>query len=83
MSKNQKALEEQIDVFEKRKLKDLKKALLDFVKIELALHAKAVELYTQAYNDVSDIDEALDLEVSLHSEFLMIHLLCHQTQHFL
>lgn len=73
MSRNQKALEEQIDVFEKRKLKDIKKALLDFVKIELALHAKAVELYTQAYNDVSDIDEAQDLEVSLLSGFLTIH----------
>uniref|UniRef100_A0A1B6ESM4 BAR domain-containing protein n=1 Tax=Cuerna arida TaxID=1464854 RepID=A0A1B6ESM4_9HEMI len=62
VSRNQKALEEQIDLFEKRKLKDIKTALLDFIKIELALHAKAVELYTQAYNSMSEVDEEQDLE---------------------
>ncbi|XP_054282140.1 CBY1-interacting BAR domain-containing protein 1-B-like isoform X1 [Macrosteles quadrilineatus] len=62
VSRNQKALEEQIDLFEKKKLKDLKMTLLDFIKIELALHAKALELYTQAYNEMSEVDEDLDLE---------------------
>ncbi|XP_054283008.1 CBY1-interacting BAR domain-containing protein 1-B-like isoform X2 [Macrosteles quadrilineatus] len=62
VSRNQKALEEQIDLFEKKKLKDLKMTLLDFIKIELALHAKALELYTQAYNEMSQVDEDLDLE---------------------
>ncbi|KAG8329680.1 hypothetical protein J6590_081219 [Homalodisca vitripennis] len=62
VSRNQKALEEQIDLFEKKKLKDIKAALLDFIKIELALHAKAVELYTQAYNSMSEVDEEQDLE---------------------
>ncbi|XP_034173119.1 CBY1 interacting BAR domain containing protein Fam92 isoform X1 [Osmia lignaria lignaria] len=57
-----KGLEEQIDSFEKRKLHDLKTLLLDFVAIELSFHAKALELLTKAYQDVSEIDEVKDLE---------------------
>ena len=33
-------------------------------QIELAFHAKALELYTRAYNQVSAIEEEEDLEVS-------------------
>lgn len=58
-----KGLEEQIDSFEKRKLHDLKTLLLDFVAIELSFHAKALELLTKAYQDVTEIDEVKDLEV--------------------
>ncbi|XP_029034062.1 protein FAM92A isoform X2 [Osmia bicornis bicornis] len=57
-----KGLEEQIDSFEKRKLHDLKTLLLDFVAIELSFHAKALELLTKAYQDVTEIDEVKDLE---------------------
>lgn len=63
MSRNQKALEKQIDLFEKKKLKDVKSCLQDFIKTELALHAKALELYTLAYNNMADVDEEQDLEV--------------------
>lgn len=59
-----KGLEDQIDTFEKRKLHDLKTVLLDFVRIELSFHTKAVELLTKAYQDVAEIDEAKDLEVT-------------------
>lgn len=62
MSRVVKGLEEQIDSFERRKLHDLKTVLLDFVTIELSFHAKAVELLSKAYQDVSEIDEAKDLE---------------------
>ncbi|CAK9799656.1 CBY1-interacting BAR domain-containing protein 1 [Anthophora plagiata] len=56
-----KGLEEQIDSFEKRKLHDLKTILLDFIVIELSFHAKAVELLTKAYQDITEIDEVNDL----------------------
>ncbi|KAK0157858.1 hypothetical protein PV328_011548 [Microctonus aethiopoides] len=57
-----KGLEEQIDSFEKRKLHDIKTILLDFTKIELTFHTKAVELLTKAYQDIAEIDEMKDLE---------------------
>lgn len=60
-----KGLEEQIDSFEKQKLHDLKTIMLSFVTIQLSFHAKAVELFTKAYQDVAEIDEAHDLEVQV------------------
>ncbi|KAK0160997.1 hypothetical protein PV327_009518 [Microctonus hyperodae] len=57
-----KGLEEQIDSFEKRKLHDIKMILLDFTKIELTFHTKAMELLTKAYQDIMEIDEMKDLE---------------------
>ncbi|XP_076220439.1 CBY1 interacting BAR domain containing protein Fam92 isoform X1 [Nomia melanderi] len=57
-----KGLEEQIDSFEKRKLRDLKTVLLDFIIIEISFHAKSLELLTKAYQDIAEIDEAKDLE---------------------
>ncbi|XP_066964931.1 CBY1-interacting BAR domain-containing protein 1-like isoform X7 [Macrobrachium rosenbergii] len=55
-------LEEQMDQFEQRKVSDLKKTLKEFIQTELAFHAKALELYTKAYGQISDIDEDDDLE---------------------
>ena len=43
---------EQIDSFEKRKVLDLKAALKEYVNIELAFHAKALEVLTEAYQSV-------------------------------
>lgn len=63
MSRVVKGLEEQIDSFEKQKLHDVKTILLNFVMIQLSYHAKAVELFTKAYQDVAEINEAQDLEV--------------------
>ncbi|XP_011504931.1 PREDICTED: protein FAM92A1 isoform X1 [Ceratosolen solmsi marchali] len=57
-----KGLEEQIDSFEKQKLHDLKKILLNFVTVQLSFHAKALELFTKAYQDVAEINEAQDLQ---------------------
>lgn len=55
-------IEEQMDQFEQRKVTDLKRILKDFIQTELAFHAKAVELYTKAYNQISNIEEEEDLE---------------------
>nr|CAD7263233.1 unnamed protein product [Timema shepardi] len=62
VSRTVKALEEQIDIFEKKKLHDLKSVLLDFVTVELSFHAKAIELYTRAHQEIAEIDEDGDME---------------------
>ncbi|PNF41586.1 Protein FAM92A-A [Cryptotermes secundus] len=62
VSRTVKALEEQIDMFEKKKLHDIKSLFLTFVTIELGFHTKAIEFFTKAYQEIADIDENEDLE---------------------
>lgn len=64
MSRTAKGLSEQTEFFERRKLQQLKTLLSDFVMIELKFHAKAVELMTVAYQQIQDINDKADLEVS-------------------
>ncbi|XP_061738250.1 CBY1-interacting BAR domain-containing protein 1 [Nerophis ophidion] len=62
-------LEETMDEFEKQKIRDLKKILSDFVTVEMSFHAKALELYTLAYQSIQSVEEEEDLKVfrnSLH-----------------
>ncbi|XP_016388682.1 protein FAM92A1-like isoform X1 [Sinocyclocheilus rhinocerous] len=62
-------LEETIDDFEKQKIRDIKKILGEFVTVEMAFHAKVLEIYTTAYQHIQNVDEEGDLEVfrnSLH-----------------
>lgn len=42
----------------------LQKILGEFVTVEMAFHAKALEIYTCAYQDIQNVDEEGDLEVS-------------------
>ncbi|TWW65289.1 CBY1-interacting BAR domain-containing protein 1 isoform X2 [Takifugu flavidus] len=62
-------LEETIDEFERQKIRDIKKIFGDFVTVEMAFHAKALEVFTLAYQSIQNVDEEEDLEVfrsSLH-----------------
>ncbi|XP_032709723.1 protein FAM92B isoform X2 [Lontra canadensis] len=55
-------LEEVIDTFQKQKLKDLQKIFSDFVTIEIVFHAKAVEVYSSAFQILESYDLERDLE---------------------
>ncbi|XP_036371611.1 protein FAM92A isoform X1 [Megalops cyprinoides] len=56
-------LEETIDEFEKQKIRDIKKIFGEFVTVEMTFHAKALEVYTNAYQQIQNVDEEKDLEV--------------------
>ncbi|XP_057569088.1 CBY1-interacting BAR domain-containing protein 2 [Hippopotamus amphibius kiboko] len=55
-------LEETVDAFQKQKLKDLQKIFSDFVTIEMVFHAKAVEVYSSAFQTLESYDLERDLE---------------------
>ncbi len=42
----------------------MQKILGEFVTVEMAFHAKALEIYTTAYQHIQNVDEEEDLEVS-------------------
>uniref|UniRef100_A0A3P8YKD4 Protein FAM92A1 n=1 Tax=Esox lucius TaxID=8010 RepID=A0A3P8YKD4_ESOLU len=56
-------LEENIDVFQKHKIQDIKKIFGEFLTVEMSFHAKALEVYTAAFQNIQGIDEDEDLEV--------------------
>ncbi|XP_027998410.2 CBY1-interacting BAR domain-containing protein 2 [Eptesicus fuscus] len=55
-------LEETVDAFQTQKLKDLQKIFLDFVTIEMVFHAKAVEVYSSAFQTLESYDLEGDLQ---------------------
>ncbi|XP_066494049.1 CBY1-interacting BAR domain-containing protein 2 [Tiliqua scincoides] len=61
-SRTTQQLEETIDEFQKQKLKDIQKIFLEFVTIEMVFHAKALEVYSEAFQNLEDYDLAKDLE---------------------
>ncbi|XP_046368669.2 CBY1-interacting BAR domain-containing protein 1-like [Haliotis cracherodii] len=61
-SRSSKALEQQMDTFETKKVQDLKKMLSEFVNIEMMFHAKALEMYTKCFQTLAIIDPEEDLE---------------------
>lgn len=61
-SRTTQQLEETIDEFQKQKLKDIQKIFLEFVTIEMVFHAKALEVYSEAFQNLEDYNPAKDLE---------------------
>lgn len=53
---------DEAEKFEMKKVADLKRCLTDFLKIQMSFHAKALSLYTTAYNHIETIDEQGELE---------------------
>ncbi|XP_077167104.1 CBY1-interacting BAR domain-containing protein 2 [Paroedura picta] len=61
-SRTTQQLEETIDEFQKQKLKDIQKIFMDFVTIEMVFHAKALEVYSCAFQNLENYDLEKDLE---------------------
>ncbi|XP_032649667.1 CBY1-interacting BAR domain-containing protein 2 [Chelonoidis abingdonii] len=61
-SRTTQQLEETIDEFQKQKLKDIQKIFSDFVTIEMVFHAKALEVYSSAFQNLDDYDFERDME---------------------
>uniref|UniRef100_A0A8D0BI75 CBY1 interacting BAR domain containing 2 n=2 Tax=Salvator merianae TaxID=96440 RepID=A0A8D0BI75_SALMN len=61
-SRTTQQLEETIDEFQKQKFKDIQKIFLDFVTIEMVFHAKALEVYSNAFQILESYDAVKDLE---------------------
>ncbi|XP_076021966.1 CBY1-interacting BAR domain-containing protein 1 [Genypterus blacodes] len=55
-------LEETIDEFEKLKVRDIKSIFSDFTLVEMSFHAKALEVYTLAYQSIQGLEEEEDLD---------------------
>lgn len=73
MSRTAKGLSEQTEFFERRKLQQLKTLLSDFVTIEMTFHAKSLELLSVAFQQIADINDKADLEVSNSTYFLWFY----------
>ncbi|XP_043937684.1 CBY1-interacting BAR domain-containing protein 2 [Protopterus annectens] len=55
-------LEKSIDEFQQQKLQDVKKIFSDFVMIEMAFHAKALEVYSNAFKNLEEYELEKDME---------------------
>lgn len=61
-SRTTKNLEQQMDKFELEKLQDAKKIMTDFIMIEMAFHAKALEVYSQCFENVGAVNVDQDIK---------------------
>jgi len=57
VARSTQSMEETIDKFENRKVQDIKVFLREFVKIEMIFHAKSLEILSNAYKTLGNIDE--------------------------
>uniref|UniRef100_A0A8C5ZBT8 CBY1 interacting BAR domain containing 2 n=1 Tax=Marmota marmota marmota TaxID=9994 RepID=A0A8C5ZBT8_MARMA len=57
-------LEETVDAFQRQKLRDLQRIFSDFVTIEMVFHAKAVEVYSRAFQTLEKYSPERDLQVA-------------------
>ncbi|KAM4018586.1 LOW QUALITY PROTEIN: CBY1-interacting BAR domain-containing protein 2 [Anomaloglossus baeobatrachus] len=55
-------LEEIIDNFQQQKIKDIQKIFSDFLTVEMIFHARALEVYTNAFHGLQDCDLERDME---------------------
>ncbi|XP_037078339.1 protein FAM92A-like [Pollicipes pollicipes] len=56
------ALEESMEYFEMKKLRDLRRFLLEFCHAKIQYHARNIEMYSRAYSLIQEIDIEGDLE---------------------
>ncbi|XP_059157276.1 CBY1-interacting BAR domain-containing protein 1-A-like [Physella acuta] len=61
----------EIDVFESRKINDLKSVLSEYVKIEMMFHARALKYLSECYQSVQRIDTEADID-SFRAELVKV-----------
>ncbi|KAM4722989.1 CBY1-interacting BAR domain-containing protein 2 [Rhinophrynus dorsalis] len=55
-------LEEAIDTFQLQKVTDIQKIFSDFLTVEMIFHARALEVYSNAFHSLQDCDLEKDME---------------------
>ncbi|NXE54536.1 FA92B protein, partial [Casuarius casuarius] len=60
-SRTSERLEETFDRFQREKLKDVQRIFSDFVAVEMIFHAKALEVYSDAFQSLHSYDSRTDL----------------------
>ncbi|XP_075045442.1 CBY1-interacting BAR domain-containing protein 2 [Mixophyes fleayi] len=55
-------LEEVIDNFQQQKVRDIQKIFSDFLTVEMVFHARALEVYTNAFHSLQDCELDKDME---------------------
>ncbi|XP_057304277.1 CBY1-interacting BAR domain-containing protein 1-like isoform X1 [Hydractinia symbiolongicarpus] len=55
-------LDDQVSDFERQKTRDLKKVFGEFMLSEMLFYAKALEIYTRAYQELMEVDEEENVE---------------------
>lgn len=73
VSRSVQELEQNIIHFERQKLEDVKKLLLDLTMIQLKEQVKSMEILTATYQDIAAIDVDKDLEVRFNPCFELKH----------
>lgn len=58
--------EKNLLIFERQKIDDIRRILMDFTLIQLKESVKSMEILTTMYNDIASIDADKDLEVIIH-----------------
>ncbi|KAL4642083.1 protein FAM92B-like [Arapaima gigas] len=78
VNRNIRQLEETFSNFQLQKLQDIKRIFMDFITIEMLFHAKALEVYSNTFQLLKDIDVDKDLEtfrakIQVHDDILDSH----------
>nr|XP_015223566.1 PREDICTED: protein FAM92B isoform X3 [Lepisosteus oculatus] len=55
-------LEETISDFQRQKMEDIKKIFMEFITVEMLFHAKALEVYSNTFQNLENFDMEKDME---------------------
>ncbi|XP_036391496.1 CBY1-interacting BAR domain-containing protein 2-like [Megalops cyprinoides] len=63
MNRSTRQLEETVINFQRQKLEDIKRIFRDFLTVEMLFHAKALEVYSNTFQNLESLDIDKDLEM--------------------
>uniref|UniRef100_F6RHA6 CBY1-interacting BAR domain-containing 2 n=1 Tax=Xenopus tropicalis TaxID=8364 RepID=F6RHA6_XENTR len=69
-------LEEVIDNFQLQKVKDIQKIFSDFLTVEMIFHARSLEVFTNAFQNLQECDLEKDMEVRMeHTVYSLLQII--------